>query len=268
MTYDAFIDAWTIAAGGLEPPAPEEVPAELQDAASVLLALPRAGLAEQFFGDQEMRLRALGGDWRHGLRRLPHEPAERREFLQRVFGARKRVIEALALTPVLDANGVERAPLPRPFTQTQDPPERSSVRKLLDWALRQGMPVEVLTGPLAGMQLEDLPHQERAALLNEAEASWLEDGASLRIRTSPIPIGLLIPGGTDHPFHVARCSAPWGCTQSCPLFGQHLCQYRSGCGWDINFHRKSDDRRTVNQMPRRPGLPFMGGDRRRVTSAA
>lgn len=267
MTFDAFVDAWMIAAGGLEPPPAEFALDELRQAASVLLALPGLGISEEFPGGQEQRLQALGGSAREGARLLPLDPAARKELFQRLFGARKRVIQELGLTPILGADGKEHDPLPRSLGGGgDDQPPRSTVRRFVAWALRRfSEQVEFLEGTLRGKTLaelrEELGNDRRALyqMLDSLEPEWLGEGASVRLRVGLTPIGLAFPPGTDDPFQAGQCSAPRGCTSVCPLFGQALCVYRSGCGWDVQFHSRRQDNRGVRELPRLPGLPYTGG---------
>jgi hypothetical protein len=278
MTFDSFIDAWMIAAGAIEPPPAASAPDELRQAASGLRALPRLGLAEEFPGGQEQRLQTLGADWRAGAGRLPLDPAARQELLQRLFGARKRVIQECGLEPILGADGRERDPLPRSLTGGSDQPPRSAVRRFVAWALNRGFgdEVEFLGGTLAGMTLAELREEsgdDRKAFyerLDALEEEWLGEGTAVRLLVGLTPVGLTFPPGTDDPFQAGQCSAPRGCTQVCPLFGASLCVYRSGCGWDTEFHHRRQDHRRADQLPARPGLPYTGGfgERQRRVAAA
>lgn len=258
--YDAFVDAWMIAAGAVEPP--DSVPEDLRRAASILLALPRLGLAEEFFIGQERRLEALGGAWREGARLLPLGQGERADLFRAIFGARKQVMTELGLQPVEDAAGRVRDPLPRPRTGGKDAPPRSAVRKLVEWLKRRDVPAEFISGPLDGLDLDEIPDR-----LDQFDEVWREEGASLRILVGPTPIGVRVGPGTGHPFDASACSRPRGCTQYCPFFGAGtMCIRRDGIGWDLAA--RSDDRRRVHQMPRLPGTRYLGEDTRRRTPAA
>ena len=58
--WDAFVDAWAIAAGAV--PAPPQPSEELQRAASILLGLAETSSMERLDGAQTTRLTAIGGD--------------------------------------------------------------------------------------------------------------------------------------------------------------------------------------------------------------
>jgi hypothetical protein len=66
--WDAFVDAWAIAAGAV--PAPPQPSEELLRAASILLGLPEADLMTRLDGAQTTRLRDVGGDRWAGLQAL------------------------------------------------------------------------------------------------------------------------------------------------------------------------------------------------------
>ena len=92
--WDAFVDAWAIAAGAV--PAPPEASGEMQQAASILLGLAETGAMERLNGAQTTRLTAIGGDRWAGLRALPAGREARDAVFRLIFGARTALIIGLS----------------------------------------------------------------------------------------------------------------------------------------------------------------------------
>lgn len=273
--WDDYIDAWAIAVGALEGfGPPEAVPRELRQAASVLLALPEAGAMTGWPGWGASRLSALGGDPWQGLRALPQlrtveergdvpfdeELArvrnERDTLFRTVFGARKRVIEALQLPPdIVEA-------LPKPLTVPPDaepPPPAATARRLIAWARGGQVETEVVDGP-ADLVGEDLTTWHPIQLAT-ADPVVAEEAMTfvLRFRNGH-QLQLLVPPGRSDWEGVAACQTPRsGCEVACPLRGRPVCdKYHSAVGWAFkDKHRKASahDPRRIDEIPARTQPP-------------
>jgi hypothetical protein len=219
--WDAFVDAWAIAAGAV--PAPPQPSGELQRAASILLGLAETSSMERLDGAQMTRLAAIGGDRWAGLRALPSGREARDAMFRLVFGARKRVQGELGL-PV--------GQLPRSRTTPPNAPASepaATARQLIAWARSRDLETEVVSGPHAG---EDLATWDPLALA----------GLDAELATTPLDLRLVfrghspvlhVPAGRDTPWAVASCRTPRSqCETGCPLFGRPVCaKYQVGIGW-------------------------------------
>ncbi len=219
--WDAFVDAWAIAAGAV--PAPPRPSEELQRAASILLGLEETNLMTRLDGTQTTRLKAVGGDRWAGLRAMPSGREERDALFRVVFGARKRVEGEL---------GLPSGELPR--SRSTPPgvpasPPAATARQLIAWARGRTIETEVLGGPLAG---EDLAAWDPITLAGlDAELATMPLDLRLVFR-GHAPV-LHVPAGRDTPWVVASCRTPRSqCETECPLFGRSVCaKYQVGIGW-------------------------------------
>jgi hypothetical protein len=219
--WDAFVDAWAIAAGAV--PAPPQPSEELQRAVSILLGLPEADLMTRLDGAQTTRLRDVGGDRWAGLQALPSGREERDALFRLIFGARKRVEGEL---------GLPAGELPRSRSTPPNAPASvpaATARQLIAWARGRAIETEVLGGPLAG---EDLATWDPGALAGlDAELATMP--LDLRIVFRGHAPVLHVPAGRDTPWEVASCRTPRSqCETECPLFGRQVCaKYQVGIGW-------------------------------------
>jgi hypothetical protein len=136
--WDAFVDAWAIAAGAVS--APPHASGDLQQAASILLGLAETGAMERLDGAQTTRLTAIGGDRWAGLRALPAGREARDAGFRLIFGARKRVEGEL---------GLPAGSLPRSRTTPPDAPASrpaATARQLIAWARHRDLETEVVGG--------------------------------------------------------------------------------------------------------------------------
>jgi hypothetical protein len=220
--WDAFVDAWAIAAGAV--PAPPHASGELQQAASILLGLAETGAMERLDGAQTTRLTAIGADRWAGLRAMPAGREARDAVFRLIFGARKRVEGEL---------GLPAGSLPRSRTTPPDAPASrpaATARQLIAWARSRDLETEVVGGGLfAG---EDLATWDPIALAG-LDAELATTALDLRIvfrGHSPV---LHVPAGRDTPWDVASCRTPRSqCETGCPLFGRPVCaKYQVGIGW-------------------------------------
>jgi hypothetical protein len=219
--WDAFVDAWAIAAGAVPvPPQPSE---ELQRAASVVLGLAETGVMERLDGAQTVRLTAIGGDRWAGVRALPAGREERDALFRVIFGARKRVEGEL---------GLPAGELPRSRSTPLDAPESqpaATARQLIAWARSRDLETEVVSGPFAG---EDLATWDPVVLAGlDAELATTPMDLRLVFRgSSPV---LHVPAGRDAPWVAASCRSKRSqCETECPLFGRSVCaKYQVGIGW-------------------------------------
>ena len=219
--WDAFVDAWAIAAGAV--PAPPHPSEELQRAASILLGLPEGGLMMRLDGAQTTRLRDIGGDRWAGLRALPAGREERDALFRMIFGARKRVEGEL---------GLPAGELPRSRSTPPNAPASvpaATARQLIAWARDRAIETEVLGGPLAG---EDLATWDPGTLAG-LDAELATRPLDLRVVFRGHAPVLHVPAGRDTPWEVASCRTPRSqCETGCPLFGRPVCaKYQVGIGW-------------------------------------
>jgi len=219
--WDAFVDAWAIAAGAVS--APPHSSEELQRAASILLGLPETDLMTRLDGAQTTRLRNVGGDRWAGLQALPAGRGERDALFRMIFGARKRVEGELGLP----AGGPPRSRSTPPDAPDSLPAATS--RQLIAWARGRAIETEVLGGPLAG---EDLATWDPGTLAG-FDAELATRPLDLRIVFRGHAPVLHVPAGRDTPWEVASCRTPRSqCETGCPLFGLPVCaKYQVGIGW-------------------------------------
>ena len=185
--WDAFVDAWAIAAGAV--PAPPHASGELQQAASILLGLAETGAMERLDGAQTTRLTAIGGDRWAGLRALPAGREARDAVFRLIFGARKRVEGEL---------GLPAGSLPRSRTTPPDAPASgpaATARQLIAWARHRDLETEVVGGGLfAG---EDLATWDPIALAG-LDAELATTAARLAARVPGPLAGAARAGGPRH----------------------------------------------------------------------
>ncbi len=247
--WDAYVDVWAAAAGVLEGfGPPETVPDELRQAASVLLALPEAGLMTHWPGRAAERLKALGGDPQQGLQALPQlrtveergavpfdeelarYRSERDQLLRTVFGARKRVIEELGL-PTEGEGALPRALTTPPGAETAPP--AATARRLIAWCRGRAVETEVAEGPPEFVG-EDLTAWE-PRMLAAADEALATEAVTLRLRfRNGHRLRVAVPPGREDPWSGAvTCQSPRSaCELRCPLFGRPVCaKYQIGIGW-------------------------------------
>lgn len=272
-SWDTLLNVWAIAAKGPEHfKLPAEVPDEWRQAASVLLGLPEVGLLARWRGFEASRLKALGGDPWEGLRLLPKNrpghrercPArsdgactcmaalalEQQEFYQRVFGARKAVIEEFDLPPVRNDLGELEDPLPKSLTTPPGAPNlpAATARRLIAWARDREVETEVLDGPFVGQDLTTWKPIELAY----ADDALAKEPVSLRLffRQGHRMV-LWVPPGRENPWAAAQCeSSQPQCEIRCPLVGRGVCDKReNGVGWHFKELVRASDERRILEIP-------------------